>query len=324
MPVNKMKQLLCTKALSNTGLSSCYFDPNTIIGAVLVPKGKVFTQTEMLTFQATLEAAIAEDNIALRIFPIKRFIDVEDKSEDNPEQTFGYGGKTKIRQGKYAWYFMYKNGGMSYHKSLYTFDQMQEAYDVLFFDTNNILWGVAGGTNNTGLGGFDLEVIDVKNFKINTGGAATMYGIGFCLEDPNQMNIYSAFYQFPKTVNLLNILTGLKNIEVTIHTANVLGLIKLLLTTSDGAINLGDTFSTELATASLYAFLVSATQANLDITSVTYDPGTGTFDVQLDVTDPDYVGMNVGDSMDGSIGPVSDLITALVLGYANAEFTTIK
>lgn len=320
-----MKQLLCTRALSNTGLSSCYFDPGNIEGAVLIPKGKVFTQTEMLTFQATLAAAIANNNIANRIFPIKRFVDMEDKSEDNPEQTFGYGGKTKIRQGKYAWYFMYRNGGMSYHKSLYAFDGMQEAYDVMFIDAkNNILWGVVGGTNNTGLGGFDLELIDVKNFKVNTGGAATMYGIGFCLEDPNQMNIHSGFYQFPKTVNLLQTLTGLKNIEVTIHTPNNTGLIKLLLTTSDGAINLGDVFPTELATASLYSFVASATQAALSITSVVYDPITGTFNVLLDVTDADYIAMSPGDFMDATIGDVSDLVTALVLGYANTEFSTTK
>jgi len=322
---NKLKQLLCTRGLSNTGLNSCYFDPGNIEGAVLIPKDKVFTQTELLVFQATLAAAIANNNIALRIFPIKRFVDMEDKSEDNPEQTFGYGGKTKIRQGKYAWYFMYKNGGLAYHKSLYTFDQMQEAYDVLFVDAKNrILWGVAGGTDNTGLGGFDLELIDVKNMKINTGGATSMYGIGFCMENPNQINELSAFYQFPKTVDLLQILTGLKNIEVTIQTQNVLGLIRLQLTTADGAINLGDTFATELATASLYNMKVQATQAAIDILSVVYDSGNGTFDVQLDVTDPDYVGMAAGDYMDGTIGEVSDLTAALVLGYANTEYSTIK
>lgn len=320
-----MNQLLCTVALSNTGLSSCYFDPNNIEGVVLIPKGKVFTATEMLTFPATLAAAIANNDITKRIFPIKRFVDFEDKSEENPEQTFGYGGKSKIRQGKYAWYFMYRNGGMSYHKSLYAFDGKQEAFDILFIDAkNNILWGVAGGTNNTGLGGFDLELIDAKNFKLNTGGAATSYGIGFCMEDPSQMNIGSAFYEFPKTMNLLQTLTGLKNIEVTIHTPNAAGLIKLLLTTSAGAINLSDVYSTELATASLYSAVNANTQNALTITSVTYAPTTQTFNVLLDTTDADYIAMSAGDPIDFKIGTVSALTAAGVIGYANTEFSTTK
>lgn len=319
------KQLLCSRALSNTGLNSCYFDPGNIEGAVLIPKGMIFTQTELAVFKATLDAKIAHDNIAKRIFPIKRFIDMEDKSEDNPEQTFGFGGKAKIRQGKYAWYFMYKNGGLAYHKSLYSFDQMQEAYDVLFIDAkNNILWGVAGIDDPLSLGGYDLELLDVKNLKINTGGATTIYGIGFCLEDPAQVNVYSSFYQFPRTVNILQALSGLKNIEVAVQTPNLLGLIKFKLTTSDGAINLGDVYSTELGTASLWSMIVSNTQQPIPITGVTYDPANGTFDVQLDVTDANYVGMADGDFMDGAIGPVSALIAIPMKGYANAEFTATK
>lgn len=321
----KMKELLCSKSLSNTGLSSCYFDPGNIEGVLLGPKGKVFTQTEMDTFPATLAAVLADNDVTKRMFPIKRFVEFEDKSEDNPEQSFGFGGKSKIRQGKYAWYFMYRNGGMAYHKSLYAFDDRQEAFDAWFIDAkNNILWGVAAGTNNTGLGGFDLELIDVKNFKLNTGAAATMYGIGFCLEDPNQMNRDSAFYQFPKTMNLLQSLNGLKNIDVTIHTPNASGLIKLLLTTSDGAINLGDIFSSELATASLYSAINANANTALTITSVVYAPGTKTFNVQLDTSDTDYSGMASGDPMTFKIGTVSALTSAGVLGYANTEFTTTK
>ena len=101
-------------------------------------------------------------------------------------------------------------------------------------------------------------------------------------------------------------------------------LIKLLLTTGDGAINLGDTFSTELATASLYAFKNANTQNGITITSVTYAPSTGTFNVQLDTSDADYSGMASGDYMDGTIGAVSDLVTAGVIGYANASFSTTK
>lgn len=320
-----MKQLLCTKAFSNTGLNSCYFDPANIEGVLLGPKGKVFTQTEMATFLATLAAATADNDVTQRVFPIKRFVEFEDKSEDNPEQTFGFGGKSKVRQGKYAWYFMYRNGGMAYHKSLFAFDDRQESFDIWFIDAkNNILWGVSAGTNNTGLGGFDLELIDVKNFKLNTGAAATMYGIGFCLEDPNQMNRDSAFYQFPKTTNLLQTLNGLKNIDVTIHTPNASGLIKLSLTTSDGAIDLADIYSTELATASLYSAVNANTNGALTITSVTYAAGTKTFNVQLDTADTDYSGMAAGDPIDFKIGTVSDLTSAGVLGYANAEFSTTK
>ena len=100
MANNVLNQLSYAKALSNTGLPTCFFNPKNIEGCILIPKGTTYTQTQQLTLPTVLAAAAINDNIALRIFPIKRFIDFEDQTEDNPTQTFGYGGKEKKKSDK--------------------------------------------------------------------------------------------------------------------------------------------------------------------------------------------------------------------------------
>lgn len=323
MANNVLNQLSCAKALSNTGLPTCFFNPKNIEGCILIPKGTTYTQTQQLTLPTVLAAAAINDNIALRIFPIKRFIDFEDQTEDNPTQTFGYGGKEKIRQGKYAWYFMYNNGGMALHTALYSFDGQQELYDVIFIDNkNNCLWGVVKGTNMNELGGFNIEMLDVKNIKLNTGAASTVYGLGFCLEDPDEVNILTAYYQFPTSYKVLSQLSGLKNIQVVVHTPMATGLVKLKLMSA--GVDLYDLYSGPLATASLYTATGQATQAGITITSVTATAATKTFDVLVDVLDADYIAVGATGYIDITIGGVAALVAALVVGYGNTQISVVR
>lgn len=322
---NVLGQLLCNPSQANTGLYSCFFDPKNIEGALLVPKGTVYTATQQLTFSTVLATAIANDTVASRIFPIKKFVDFEDKTEESPTQTYGYGGMTKIRQGKYAWTFKYVNSGMALHKALYSFDQMQEAYDVLFIDNkNNCLWGVAVGTYGTSLGGFNLELIDVKNIKLNTGAAATEYAISFCMEDPDEININSMAYQFAPDYRVLANLTGLKNIQMVVQTAMASGLIKLQFGTGDRATQMYDLLSTQLATAGLYTVTRTDTGAAITVTSATATAATKTINLLVDVLDADYIALGATGFLTIAFGNVTALVAAGIVGYGETSISVVR
>lgn len=323
MGILSKKVLNCGINIQNTGAAPCFFHPKNIEGVILIPKGKTFTDAEIQDFKTTLQDLCKADNIADRIFPIKRFEGLEDKSTDTKYEDTPYGGKRKASDGRYAWYFTITDGGMAMFKALKSFDQKQGSFDPLFIDrVNNVIWGA---TNADDLyGGFDLELIDVPNFKINDGSKSTTYQIGFCMEDTTQVNLNNAVVKFPDDVNILKELNGLKNLEVSIHTAMTSGgLIKLKLTTGDGAVDLYEILSTELATSSLYTATNKATGAAITVTSVTAAAATKTFNVQLNAADSDYPAP-AGAMIDFAIGEVSDLETADVVGYGNTSFSAAR
>jgi hypothetical protein len=320
----QMNILSCGNAVLNTGLPTCFFNPSNFAGAVLIPAGTTFTASELITFKTVLAAGIANDNLAERFFPIKTFEGLEDKSSEGVMEDTKYGGKRKVRDGKYAWYFDYTNGGTSLMKSLKSFDNQQDAYDVLFIDrVNNGLVGVTTGTDASLFGGFTLELLDVPNLKINDGSTSTKYSIGFNLENSDEVNMYITIVQFESSWSVLRNLSGLKNIEIGVYEGlgdGTAGTIKFKLT--NGGTDLADYYSTELATASLYTATNTATGLGITVTSVTYVPATKTFDVLLAAADPDYPA--VGGLATITIGEVSDLVTAGVVGYGNATITTSR
>ena len=316
----QMNVLDCGTSVLNTGLPTCYFDPKNIYGAVHIPKGKTWTQTELLTFKTVLQDAIAEDSIADRIFPIKTFEDMEDKSSESVMEDTKYGGKRKVRDGKYSWYFTYTNGGTELNRSLKTFDNQQEAFDVLFIDNvNNGLIGVSAGDYGTEFGGFNLELLDVPNFKINDGSASTKYQIGYSLQDSDEVNNSISIVQFEPTYNILKNLNGLKNIKMVVHTAMATGLIKFKL--MSGGVDLADYFSTELADVALYTSYNNVTGLPIVNASMTYVAATKTFNLLLTVADANYIAAGSGGLINIELGDVTALVAAGVVGYGNSVIT---
>jgi len=186
---------------------------------------------------------------------------------------------------------------------------------------NNGLVGVTSGTNATLFGGFDLELLDIPNFKINDGSTGTQYSIGFNIEDSDEVNLYIAIVQFESSWSVLRNLSGLKNIEVGIYDAlgaTTAGLVSLKLT--NGGTDLADYFSTELADVALYGVTNTSTGQVIALTSMTYTAATKTFDLLIDDGDVNYPA--VGGLVTITIGTITDLVTAGVVGYGNATVTT--
>ena len=306
----------CIANTANTGFTSCSYTPGLIEACILVPKGTEFATADITDFLTTLQDGLANDTKSSRFQIIKQFVGMEDKSSEGVYESTGYGGNRKIRNGKYIWQFEYIKGGGCLHKKISTLDNKQDTYDVLWVDTeNNCVLGTL--TDSGTLKGFTLEMIDVPNFKLNTGASDTKFYIQFAMQNPKEMNLSWGIVNFENSVNLITALDSLIDTELSVHTAMTnTGLIKLSVKDSCGGTDLTATYGAELDTASLWTITNLSTGGSITLTSATYAAATGTINLDSDHADPDYA---AGQLCKISLGPVSSMIAAGILGHANAE-----
>jgi len=310
----------CGTSVSNTGVTNCNYDPANFEGAILTPKGKTFTKAEVAAINATMLALIANDNKALRAYPIQRFEGCELKNTDSTYRESGYGVSSKTRQGKYGFVFEYRDGALGLHKQISSFDGLQNDFDVIFMDAKNN--GLAGmSKDGVTLKGLSLDRIDVPNIMFNNGTDPTLYRLDLGLAYPDEVNKYMSFIPMPDDIDVMDYV-GLQNINMVVDTelaAVTAGTVNLKFIA--GGVDLYDTYNGAIDTASLYTATNAATGAAITITSVTAVPATKTFAVLLDVTDTDYPA--VGGRVKIYFGDVSDIATAGMINYGEAiAFTT--
>lgn len=306
----------CVANTANTGFTSCSYTPGLIEACILVPKGTEFSTAQIIDFQTTLQTGLSNNTKTSRYQIIKQFVGMEDKSSEGVYESTGYGGNRKIRNGKYIWEFEYIKGGGCLHKKISTLDNKQDTYDVLWVDTeNNCILGTL--TESGALKGFTLEMIDVPNFKINTGAADTKFHVQFAMQNPKEMNLSWGIVNFENSVNLITTLDSLIDTELSVNTAMTsLGLVKLNVKDSCGGTDLTATYGNELDTIGLWTVTRLSTGNAITVSSATYSASTGTIDLDLDSSDSDYA---AGQLCKISLGSVSAMVAAGILGHANAE-----
>lgn len=311
-------EIACVKGVKNTRASACNFDPKAIEMAVLLPKGTTFTQAQLLAIKATLLGLAKDDDKTARIYPIKRFTSVEDKSTDATYKEYDNGDRKKIRDGKYGWRFTYDEGGLALHTKIKTFDGKQDAFDVAFFDKNN---GGLMMTSRDGITakGFSLSMIDVPNYKQAGFSDPSEYFIEFGLANSDEMNLYPIFVPFPDDFDGINDLNGLYDLEMSILTdMDNTGLFDLKLTAGNRAVDLYDDYNNVFDDTLLYDVTNAATGGSIAVTSITPTPATKSWAVQLDGSDPNFPAA-AGDLIKIAIGDVSDIESAGAPGYGESE-----
>lgn len=305
----------CGTSVLNTGVTNCSYDPANFEGVILLPKGKTLTKSEVAAINATLTALIANDNKALRAYPIQRFEGCELKNTESTYRESGYGVSSKTRQGKYGFVFEYRDGATGLHKQLSSFDGLQGDFDVVFMDAKNN--GLAGmSKDGVTFKGFTLDRIDIPNVMFNNGTDPTLYHIDLGLAYPKEVNNYISFIPMPDDIDVMDYV-GLQNINMVVDTelaAVTAGTLNLKFMA--GGVDLYDTYNGQIDTASLYTFTNAQTGAAITVTSVTAVPATKSFEVLLDVLDADYPA--IGGRVKAYFGDVSDIATAGMVGFGEA------
>lgn len=241
-------KIFCGQDAKNTGICDCFFDPKLIVGAILVPRNKVFTQEELLdaNVQATFEALI-EETKKNRIFPVQGFVAITDNSEEPVEQTYGYGTIEPVRDGNYNWVFGFRKGGINLSNALRTYNGQTSKYAVIFIESQNHLLGTTRKDINgdNGLAGIPLEVLFTYPWKANDGSNLASYRIKFNFL-PIYINENIAFKKVSVTSYVLQELVGLADIELGLLDGSGTALT-IGAETDCGSTNLYDLYADEFA-----------------------------------------------------------------------------
>lgn len=322
-----MNIISCNTANSNTGVPQCSFDFGLIEKVVLVPKGTKFTQTEIQTLYSKLSGMClgsayaypytAAGSEASRAYPIGKFIGIEDKSSETSINTTNYGSVTLGKKGQFHYVFEYKNGGMNYDVMLNTFENAQGAYDCLLLDkAQNAVIGTKPDQNTAGyvLQGLALDLIYCPLPKIANGTDATRHYIGLVFADSNELLRSMAYYELPSTQKVSSIV-GLRNLELSLHTAITGGVAKYRVTTDGGAVDLYDTYGSALATLAANWSATNNTAGTTPTLAIAATAATKTLNITYSVNVPltgEEVVLNT---------PTIAQMTATVPGFGQASFT---
>jgi hypothetical protein len=243
-----LNRIFCGTDAKNTGICDCFFDPKLMIGAILVPKNKVFTEAELLddVIQDTLETLVMTTK-KNRIYVIQGFVAITDSSEEPTNETFGYGTIEPVKEGHYNWIFNYRKGGVNLSNALRTFNGLTGKYSVIFIENQNHLLGTSKKdvNGNDGLAGIPLEVLYTFPWKANSGTNLAAYRTQFNFL-PNYINEGIAFKKVSQTKYILQELVGLEDIKLT--DAGGVGASQTITAVTDcGSTDLYDLFADEFA-----------------------------------------------------------------------------
>lgn len=326
--MSDLSEIECLDDAQETGVDPCAFDPKMIVGIILTPKRWQISLTAIQGGDETvlefLQAAILNDNKALRIRPINNFEGITDSSEDLVVQTLPYGGKHVAREGMLSWKLQYVTGGLSLHKKLRSFNGNK--YDFLLVDSANQIIGMTGKDNT---GNAVLQAIPTDGgyfwsapWKAADGSKVTEYGVSLVFA-PKYVNDFVEFYAFGSGFDLPSLLQGIETVTLTSPGANVTsGSYNVVGKTVDSKTNIASLYPTQLAVPGAWVAQNGTTGAAITITGVTLNavlggPGVPGFTLALDKTDPDYP--TSGDVLISMVGPTE----LAVLDVVNIESTQV-
>lgn len=251
-----LNKIFCGTDVKNTGVCECFFDPKLITGAILVPRSRVFTSTELLdaNIRSTLMAATLTSK-GSRIFPIQNFVNITPNTEDPTRQTFGYGSIRTVREGNYDWLFQFYQGGLNLSNALRTFNGLTGKYGIIFVESQNHLIGTSrqDANGNWGLAGVPMEDIYTRPWNPSDGSNTAAYQVQLTFK-PAYINENIAFKKVDVSKFMLSELSGLEDIKLTIQEVD--GATVTILADSDcGSTDLFEEFADELNLAGAWQAL---------------------------------------------------------------------
>lgn len=305
----------CSVVWGNTGITPCPYHPKEIEGFMLVPKGTVWTTTQVAALQTTINSGIAADLPTSRYYPITRFESIEDKGTDAVETETSYGVAKFVRNGKYRWRGMYSNGALDMHSELSKFNGLQDTFDVFIILKGNVFLGTASG--DTSVKGYSLDTLYAPNIKVNTGGEDTMYAFEIGLEDEAQLNKYFRAITVPDTIPIVDTFRGLKptRIEVVTHISAASDLVSVRVWS--GSTNLYDAYNGDIDVTTIWSLVNHTVGTTTAATVATAVPASKSFNLTFGTAVT-----AASQECTIKLGTVTLLTAANLLNFANSEVAT--
>lgn len=264
---------LCASNYGNTGVGTCFLEPDKFIGSIQVTGDFKIAQSDVATLLEFLTTKI-HAAIGTRIFPGPKLINLTDNTEDSTINTTDYGTKIFVKDGFYDWTFRYQKGGVQLHQELAKNAGANKYF--LFFDKNNILYVYQSGGY---LKGIPVEQYLLPPWRLNTGSEAALYNQRFII-DPLYLNGGNlGFLQIEQDEFNLIDLAGLQDVELTIiDQSNNVATVQVRSKISD--VNLYDAYKTNLLNTTAWRFFKSDGSAS-SVTGVADNAADEGFDVTV-------------------------------------------
>lgn len=254
----------------NTGVPGCYFNPKNIVGAIMVDKNATFTAAEVAVFKTTLQTAVLAAGTE-RVYPIFRFVEVADNSEEETIASSGYGEKEPVKDGDYDLKFRFIKGGLCLLKNLRKFNNTD--MKVLLVDSDNNVFGTLNSAGE--LCGMTC-VIYAPKMKFNDGSNASQYFIRIILNKPEEFNDAPGFVHCD--FNVENEIKGNLDVELVQHEVDF-GVATVKLRTACGKTDLYDTYDDEFAAVGMWTCTKAG--AAVTITGVAKDATNKAWDISF-------------------------------------------
>lgn len=291
MEINKF---VCGANVRNTGIGTCSLILQNIVGGFLVPVDFVIDAAGAADLFNTLQDA-AKAGKAERIYPLHKWVQMTNNSEDKVTQQFGYGGRAVVREGFNDWLFQYTDGGICLHNRLRSHNGKAKA--AMFYDAEGVLFGTSKLIPGNpalidaepiyGVGGIPLEYFWADKWTPNDGANAMVTAMQYVFK-PKYVNEQIGYIQ---TTFDLESVKGLGSIALSQPIAGARPVLTITANYGcsfepNGA-DLFEDLGDELATAAAWK-VTTADGLPVSITSVAADDDNRAFTITLDALDPNY------------------------------------
>jgi hypothetical protein len=286
------KPLCESSGAGNTGVSDCNLDIKLITGIILANPNKVYTaanRTTLAVFLAKLQAdcLVVGDE---RIYPLFRFSELTDGSEEAKYNTTGYGDEEFASEGAYKWNFKVAKGATCLQANLRQFNDA--GWKCFLVDKANT---IIGTTNSDGNFVPVTCNFHADKWKAPDGSKSTDYRVRLTLPRPEEINdkgklAYIACggdqtnaFDFERDVkgNL-----DLQLVEVELD----FGVATVKVVENCSKTNLYTDYVTELASAAMWT-VTNSSGATVVIVTVVADSVNEAFDITFVGTGIHYINL---------------------------------
>jgi hypothetical protein len=291
----------CGTAGGNVGLPRCDIKMNTPIAVIFVPSDTSITESEADNLAGLIQTKTKNDTPLLRWYPVTGIEQITDSSEEAVTGNLAATGYSeKLRDGAAIYLFEYP-ARICKAKILKQFDQWNEGVYIITSDKN--LWGrvtkdgkllpyLPASVSVSGGGFNDGQNIITSKLQINFGSQ------GKFIEQ-------SGFFGFEEDDDI-NSLTGLQTVNIVKKGTKYQVIIKCTRQ------NLFDSYSSQLASATLWKITKASDGTAVTVSSVAANAATKDFTVTFTAPSEKYY---------INLAPVSALQAAGIVGFESEKLT---